>query len=174
MFVIPEEDRSDKWFESFRKFIVQIAPEWNQDEKGATSEDIKQLEEKCCLADGIKLPLPKEYITYLQNMGGKYVSFRYKQIEFSYDPIYNLNQAGCFSGTLGSPYLAIASQDIDSCEELCYFLRANEYCTEAPLIMTQWGERETIKIADSLRQYLCCQAFWLWETDNFHSNMSIA
>jgi len=91
----------------------------------------------------------------LLNAGGEWFYFPYKLVSFSYYSIQNMFQLSHF----WDDTLAIGSQNIDSSEELCYLLSLSASCNEAPLVMTRYGKSIGIKIADSLRQYLCCQAF---------------
>lgn len=154
---IPDDDRSDRWFETLKKFILQIEPTWFQDIKSVSIDEVEKFENQFRHHVDLEFYLPKEYKIFIQNIGGMpYFSFSYKPIEFSYHSISVMFR---FADVWDRPYLEIGSQGIEEDAHLCYSLSPSMSLDEAPLMMTRYNISGTAKIADSLRQYLCCQSF---------------
>ena len=108
---IPDDDRSDRWFETLKKFILQIEPTWFQDIKSVSVNEIEEFENQFRHYVDMEFYLPKEYKIFIQNIGGMpYFSLSYKPIEFSY---YSISVMFHFDDVWDRPYLEIGSQGIN-------------------------------------------------------------
>ena len=150
MFAIPEDCQTDVWFEALKAFIDCVEPGWCKNLQGAKQKEINKLKKY-----DKTLTLPKEYEIFLLNAGGKFsFYFPYKPISFSYYDIHTMLEYPHYWDNI----LAIGSQSYES-EKLGYLFSVSSPCDKTPLVMTRYDKNIGIKIADSLRQYLCCQAF---------------
>lgn len=159
MFVVPEDCQTDAWFEALKTFINCVEPGWCQNMRGAKQKEVNKLKKHY-----ETLSLPKEYEVFLLNAGGEWFYFPYKLVSFACYSVENM----LILSHLGDDTIEIGSQSLDS-EKLCYLLSSSAPCNEAPLVMTRYGKNIGIKIANSLRQYLCCQAFLAFGGQQFSS-----
>lgn len=154
--IIPKNDSSERWIEALEEFISMTEPEWLQGMKGASAKTITAIK-KCYDLNGDGKRLPVDYEIFLRRWGGNsYVSFPDKPISIAYYSADNMLHKDCLlCDSSNNLYLTIGSQDIDNSEQLSFSFLPSD---DISLILIRPYHND-IKMADSFRQYLCCQAF---------------
>ena len=154
--IVPKDDSSERWIDALEEFISITEPEWLQGMKGASAKTIAAIKE-CYDLNGDGKSLPVDYKMFLRRWGGdSYISFPDKPISITYYSANMLLADDCLlCDSSDNLYLTIGSQDIDDSEQLAFsFLSSGD----SSLILIRPFHND-IKMADSFRQYLCCQAF---------------
>lgn len=153
--IFPEDD-SGHWFESLEKFISEMEPEWLSDLEGVSSQKIDEIKKYYGLDEGSGKNFPTDYEIYLRHWGGSsYVYFPYKPQVISYFSVDNvLRSSRASDQSSDSFYLMIGTQGIDEAHLSFLFPPSGD----AELVLVRYCQEDT-KVAESLRQYLCCQAF---------------
>lgn len=154
---IPDDNRSEHWLEALERFISETEPEWLQGVKKASIRKIDEIKNQYELDGSTGMCLPTDYETFLRHWGGaSFIDLPDKPISITYYSADDMLSGNKLSqGSSDRLYLAIGYQDIDQATELTLlFLPSGE--TELVLVRRS---QDDIKVADSLRQYLYCQAF---------------
>ena len=154
--IIPKNDSSERWIEALEEFISMTEPEWLQGMKGASAKTITAIK-KCYDLNGDGKRLPVDYEIFLRRWGGNsYVSFPDKPISIAYYSADNMLHKDCLlCDSSNNLYLTIGSQDIDNSEQLSFSFLPSD---DISLILIRPYHND-IKMADTFRQYFCCQAF---------------
>ena len=149
--ILPERYEGPDWYPSFARFMESVYPDWRQyyGVVPATQAEIRETAEKLMP----EIPaLPEEHMVFLAHMGGRGLDLRRRA---------RLYGSGQLSLTTdGETCLEIGSYDhLDEGDTLAYC-----FPREGPPHLV-WRDRGSepvsgqIKVADSLGQLLCGQAF---------------